>query len=135
MILTQTNLRGFKMLRYHKKVYTILEHKELLESITEQLNSEQWSYSEHCLDTLKYRVLDIENVLLFIKALTLRAKNIFEYYLTDNGQAEKICYRISYNKTQDIILILSKDKKIISIYLNAVEDEHFTLKKELYVQG
>jgi hypothetical protein len=48
---------------------------------------------------------------------------------------EKICYRIPYIKGLDIILVISEEKNIITIYLNSQTDKHETLKKELYING
>jgi len=120
------------MNRYHIKIG--FKHNQVLQSLTEQLNGLKWQYTEHCLDHIKYRVLDIEGLLLFIKDVELNYNQIFEYY-EDNDIIEKICYRISYNKFQDIILVISKEKRIITIYINSKEDNHITLHKELYKNG
>ena len=117
------------MNRYHIKLG--FNHIEQLKDLTEQLNLKNWLYSEHCLDNLKYRFLDLKGILLFIKGIELRAENIFEYY-EDNGKIIKLCYRISYDNLQDIILVVTPEKKIVTIYINSVGDNHITLKKELY---
>ena len=117
------------MNRYHIKLG--FNHIEQLRDLTEQLNLKNWLYSEHCLDNLKYRFLDLKGILLFIKGIELRAENIFEYY-EDNGKIIKLCYRISYDNLQDIILVVTPEKKIVTIYINSVGDNHITLKKELY---
>ena len=119
------------MERYHKKVGFKPEHIRGLQDITEQLNLKNWDYSEHCLDNLKYRAIDLKGILIFIKGVELRAEQIFEYYSEDKNIV-KLCYRIGYNNLQDIILILTPDKRIITIYINSKDDLHDTLKKELY---
>ena len=124
------------MLRYHKKVYLNPKDLERLKTFTERLNSLAWNYTDHCIDNLKYRAIDIEAVLRFIKDLTLRAEQIFEFYADEQSQdIIKVCYRISYIKGLDIILVIGKAKQIITIYINSQDDEHFTLKKELYING
>ena len=125
----------YNMNRYHIKIYTKPEHWQLLEGITNNLNSLDWQYTKHCLDNLKHRVSDLEKLLLYVKNTTLNISQIFEYYFDDNNNIEKLCYRIKYNEYQDIILIIGKDKQIITIYLNNKDDLHFTLKKELYING
>ena len=119
------------MNRYHIKLGFEAGYISQLKELTEQLNNRAFSYSEHCLDNLKYRFLDLKGILLFIKGVELRAENIFEYY-EENGKIIKLCYRINYNSLQDIIIVLTPEKKIVTIYLNSNNDSHLTLKKELY---
>ena len=117
------------MNRYHIKLG--FNHISQLRDLTEQLNLKNWLYSEHCLDNLKYRAIDLRAVLLFIKGIELKTEQIFEYY-ADDKNIIKLCYRINYNQLQDIILVLTPDKKIITLYINSTYDLHDTLKKELY---
>jgi len=119
------------MNRYHIKLGFEAEHISQLKELTEQLNNRDFSYSDHCLDNLKYRFIDLKSILFFIKGIELRAEHIFEYY-EENGKIIKLCYRINYNSLQDIIIVLTPEKKIVTIYLNSNNDSHLTLKKELY---
>jgi hypothetical protein len=121
------------MNRYHKEVYTEPRHWQILKTYTERFNSLNWSYTEHCLDNIKSRAIDLEGLLLYIKGLKLEAGEIFEYYLDDKGEPIKICYRINYQAGLDIILVIGEDKQIITIYLNSKDDLHYTLKRELYI--
>jgi len=123
------------MNRYHVKVYTKPEDLKRIKDLTILLNKMDWGYTAHCLDNIKYRVIDIESLLLFIKGIELSADYIFEYYLYDSGEVEKICYRLPYSDSLDVILVLNKDKEIITIYLNSADDKHITLKKEIYKNG
>lgn len=119
------------MNRYHIKFGFDQSHIKRLQDITEQLNDREFSYSSHCLDNLKFRFIDLEGVLLFIKGINLKSEQIFEYYSEDKNIV-KLCYRIGYNNLQDIILVITPEKKIITIYINSANDLHDTLKKELY---
>jgi phosphorylcholine metabolism protein LicD len=124
------------MLRYHKQVYFDPQDTDRLKAFTSRLNGLSWRYSIHSIDSIKDRAIDLEGLLLFIKDIVLRAEQIFEYYADDTSrEIIKACYRISWLKDIDIILCLEKDKKIISIWLNSVEDKHETLKRELYING
>lgn len=119
------------MNRYHIKVGFEPDQTSQLKELTEQLNHKNWTYSGHCIDNLKFRAIDLEHILRFIKTTVLEYSQIFEYY-TENKDIIKVCYRINYNKLQDIILVVTPDKKIITIYLNSTSDNHITLKTELY---
>ena len=118
------------MKRYHKKVYFPITAEKDLQLFTNKLNSLSWQYSNHSLDNIKYRIIDIEKLLLYIRDLNLNYKDIFEYYI--DTDILKACYRINYNKDIDIILVINENKKIVTIYLNSAEDNHYTLKENLY---
>ena len=118
------------MNRYHKKIYFPKESQKELFDLTEKLNKIEFRYSKHCLENLKYRALDIENLLKYIKDIELKSEWIFEYYKSNYG-IEKMCYRLPYI-LYDVILIISNTKNIITIYINSKEDNHDTLNRRLY---
>jgi hypothetical protein len=72
----------------------------------------------------------LENLLRHIKNEVLNTEDIFEYYTTD-GEIEKVCYRMSYDY-YDYILVVSKDKRIVTIYINSKDDTHEGLNKSVY---
>lgn len=117
------------MKRYHRKIY--FPHLKEIETFTENLNQSEFSYSKHCLDNIKYRLIDIEKTLYFIKYLKLNSESAFEYYKGDI--IEKVCYRVEFNNMA-LILVISKDKKIITLYINSQNDNHETLKENLYAR-
>lgn len=123
------------MLRYHKDVHFPDRDIDKLELFTSRINSiKAFTFSKHCLNNIIHRILDVEQILQLIKGLTFNSKNIFEYY-KEKGYIEKVCYRVNYNKYQDIIIVMNKFKKIITIYVNGKEDTHRNLDKTLYVKA
>ncbi len=124
------------MLRYHKQVFFDERDNQSLKTFTNRLKGLNWSYSSHSIDNLRYRAIDLEGLLLFIKDIELKAEQIFEYYIDEQSRSiEKACYRINWLKDIDIILCLDKDKKIISIWINSVSDTHINLNESLYARG
>lgn len=120
-------------MRYHKKVFFPDNQTENLISFTYKLNDMNWWYISHCLDNLKLRTLDLKQLLYWIKnEVKLDYNDIFEYYTDNKNNITKVCYRVSYNKAVDIILIIGNQKQIITIYYNSKSDKHFTLKESLY---
>ena len=120
-------------MRYHKKIYFPKHHKEKLIALTYQLNGKQWKYTKHCLNNIKLRALDLEQLLYWIKSeAMLDYNNIFEYYTGDKEDILKVCYGLSYNKAVDVILIMGTQKQIITIYYNSANDKHCTLKESIY---
>jgi len=120
------------MLRYHKKIYFPKDYIPKLRNMTEILNYSQWQYTAHCIDRIKNKAYNLQEVLRFIKNMILQVENIFEFYTNSFNFITRICYRIPYNKDIDLILIVGEGKKLITIYYNARSDKHFTLDKALY---
>ena len=122
-------------MRYHKKIYFPLEFERIDANMI--LNSRSWDYSNHCLENIKNRINNNElaTLLTFISNLVLDREDCFEFYTDTKGTITKLCYRVPYNKDNDIVLVLSSAKNIITIYLNSVEDNHTTLKEHLYNTG
>ena len=63
------------MARYYKNIY-FPDYKKLVE-FTNQLNQKVYKYSCPCLDNLKYRTLNLEKVLLFVRDLELKKRLYF----------------------------------------------------------
>jgi len=120
------------MKRYHKKVRFPDADLPKLNELVDRFNAiEKFGYSDHCLEHLKYRAIDNMAVLNFIKDVWFEADQIFEYYTLDDI-IEKACFRLPYNKGIDLIVVLSKEKVIVTIYVNSAEDKHETLNTSLY---
>jgi len=118
------------MKRFHKEIY--FPDTVKLKELTARLNNKFWKFSSHSLDNLKYRAMDNASILKHVRDTKLDEENIFEYYRLDEG-IEKVCYRIPYSHS-DIILVVSKDKTLVTVYLNSKNDNHVTLTQELYQQ-
>jgi hypothetical protein len=122
------------MNRYHIKTGFNPQDIEGLKDFTSRLNGMNWHYTNHSIDSIKNRAIDLEGLLIFVRDIRLDFKQIFEYY-SDGSEIIKACYRISWQKDIDIILCLSQDKNIISIWLNSALDNHETLSKNIYTKG
>ena len=122
------------MKRFHKKIYFPENDKQSLIEFTEKVNDKYWRINAHSLELVidELTFNNLEKLMLFIKSLTLDNKTIFEYYRSECG-IEKICYRVNYSEVNDLILVVGKGKGLITVYFNEVNDNHITLKKELYV--
>ena len=122
------------MKRYHKKIY--FPHKNELKIFNDSLNIASWQYSRHALDRIKEQLeyKDIQTILKNLVEHKLNENNIFEYY-EENGIIKRACYRIESGKYKHIILVISDDKTLITIYSNNAGDNHITLNKSLYTEG
>lgn len=121
------------MARYHKKVYWKEDANDKLKAFTDVLNCKKWGYTEHSLDRIKTKNIDITRLLLWIKGLRLDEKNIFEYYEDDiTKNVLKAVYRINWVTGIDIVLVISDGKILVTVYDNESEDLHYTLNTGIY---
>ena len=123
------------MNRFHEKVYFPDNARQKLKVFTDRLNSiDNWSYSRHSIDNLKYRVNNIKGILVYLKNLKLNSEQVFEYYEDITG-IKKAVYKIDFQGIYDLCLVISDVKNIITIYINSKGDNHSTLNKGLYVSN
>jgi len=123
-------------MRYHKNVYFSDKHKEDLIKLTYILNNKPFRYTSHCLDNTHLRVMNLEQLLYFIKnELKLNSEDVFEFYTDGAGSIFKLCYRFTYSNTYDIIMVIGLNKEIITLYVNTINDKHNTLDKNIYCKA
>jgi hypothetical protein len=122
--------------RYHIKTGFKESDKISLAQFTTTLNGLTYKWTMHSLDNLKYRAIDSGALLRYIKDTILKPEQIFEFYCFEFGARNiaKVCYRIPWNDSLDVILVLDGEKTIITVYLNSRTDEHITLKESLYIK-
>lgn len=123
-------------MRYHKEVYFSDKHKEDIIKLTYILNNKPFRYTAHCLNNAKIRILNLEQLLYYIKnELKLNSEDIFEFYTDAEQNIYKLCYRFTFSKVFDVILVIGLNKEIITIYINSADDKHETLRRQKYCQG
>lgn len=121
------------MKRYHETIY--LPNQLMLKG--KELASKKHEFTEHAkshfYDKNKSHRVDRKLVEAALINIEKRPPDPFEVYV-NNGKVIKAVFKSSYNKTQDIIFVLS-DKKVVTFYLNGKFDNHVTLNGELYEHG
>lgn len=120
------------MKRYHQKICFPEQYDKELNSLTDGFNSgKKFKYTTHAYFNLKQR-FDYMGILKYLAyGIVFNKHDIFEYY-TDDNMIVKICYKMGYDGTNDLIIVLDRHKTIITVYLNSKGDNHSTLKNELY---
>lgn len=119
--------------KYHKEIYFPAGHKEALKLFTESLNKRGYfSFSSHAKEQVRARTADLKRLQDVLFDLVLTDSAIFEYK-TENGQIKNAVYRIEFDGIKDLILSISKEKTIITMYFNNVNDAHVTLRASEYI--
>lgn len=117
------------MQRYHKDLY--FPHKQEVTFLCLRLNKLSWGYTNHSFERIKERG-NIEAIGYCLRDCRLNEGQIFEYYIGYEGKIEKAVFRIEFDRTKDLIIVLNKDKVIITVYLNNKIDNHSTLDPKKY---
>ena len=117
----------YTMNRYHKQIGFRPQDQEQIKALCAGFNSKKgFVKTVHGLDRLQEKFNFIE-VLQFLNGkVTFDYNDVFEYY-QENDRVTKVVFRIDFNSQQDIILVLSRDKGIVTAYLNNKNDSHKTL--------
>lgn len=84
--------------------------------------------SHHAREQLwfKYGIKDFDP-----KTIDVLSKDVFELEVQDSKPV-KLCFRINYNNTQDMCIVLTNQGVIKTIWLNRKNDTHNTLDVSKY---
>ena len=120
--------------RYHINVYFPQEVRSLLPDLCKRLNYSIWSFSDHYYENLFEEPPEIsKKVRKKILEYWFDPEEVFEVY-THKGEIEKACFRTTFSEDEDIILVVTKTKCVVTFYRNYKEDHHRTLIRNGYVQ-
>ena len=121
------------MNKYHKNIHFPIKHQEKLKSFTDRLNNiSKFSFTSHARENVLLRINDLKYFYEFMLNLSLADSMIFEYVINDDI-IEKVVYRINYDDVRDIIISVTENKKIVTLYFNNVNDAHVTLRNKEYI--
>ena len=121
--------------RYHREIGfnqdDLIELKNICQRFTDSTG--RFNRTNHALEKLSQR-FDYMKVLSFIQNdLQFNLDEMFEYY-KENGKITKVVLRVSYTDTEDMIIVLARNKTIITAYINNKLDNHVTLNPRQYTK-
>jgi hypothetical protein len=90
-------------------------------------------YSRHALSAA---MEDQYGVPSLPKTLTIRANQVIELE-TEAGRVKKLVIRIPYDSNRDLVLVVipeTFDARVKTVWFNKTNDQHRTLRRELYVK-
>ena len=126
--------------RYHKEVGFDKEHQQDLIDLIHKFNDvKRFGKTKHAFHRLHER-FDYSGILNYLaNKVEFNYGQVFEYYVKkESNLISKICFKIEYRtspyEVQDLILVLTRDKDIVTLYINATRDNHSTLKRKLYTE-
>lgn len=98
---------------------------EKVSKLVSSLNRLNWKFSDHFVQQLKVRFEDSEllQVGAVIKSLVLKPEHCFEYYVNNGGLIEKAVFQVPYKNNELLKLVVSSNKRIVSIWSNGVNDK------------
>jgi hypothetical protein len=126
--------------RYHKEVGFDQDHQQDLIDLIHKFNgTKRYGRTKHAFHRLNERFDYISILNYLANKVEFHYGQVFEYYVKqDSNLISKVCFRIEYPtspyETQDLILVLTRQKDIVTLYINTTDDNHRTLKRELYTE-
>jgi hypothetical protein len=127
-----------KLKRYHHNIYYPDWAEESLSEFVRSIRAgNSITFSIHSVDkivseTLEYGRQLFKFLLKAIKRTSLEADTIFEFYAFGE-EVKKACFRFSFEAFPvDIILVISADGTVITIFTANKGDNHSTLNARLY---
>jgi hypothetical protein len=112
------------MEKYHVSIGFRPCHVQQARGLIDTLQSRQIRFSTHALQELGFE-RDAVKIGQFLKDYTLNFNDVFELAF-NAGKLEKMGFRVNFSEN-DIIFILSREKKIITLWTNKKDDCHYTL--------
>lgn len=120
------------MNRYHKDIRFPEAYQQRLKELTEKFNSpKRFGRTNHAFDRLRERFNYLGILNFLANNVRFDVEDIFEFY-ADDKRVDRVCYKLNYDESQDLIIILTANKDIVTLYTNSKGDNHKTLKRELY---
>ena len=127
-----------KLKRYHHSIYYPDWAESSLDAFVRNIRAENSIvFSIHSVDkivseTLEYGRRLFKYLLKAVKRTSLEADTIFEFYAF-REEVKKACFRFSFDAFPvDIILVISADGTVITMFTTNKDDNHSTLDASLY---
>lgn len=130
------------ILRYHRNVFLPEQHDDRLRDFIFQIMHKKIVFSAHALQ--RYRKLK-RSIKTKIKSIlhnsipmgNINEQNVFETYVNSKtGEITKAGIRFPVEDSGlTIVLIISVTGKIVTIYVNNIDDNHSSLNEEVYEKG
>lgn len=93
------------------------------------------TYSLHVRKKLKgYKKRFRKKIVQFLSKINITERDLdcaFEFYAVDS-KIKRMCFRYSLDKNYDIIIVLASTGKLITFFLNSIDDDHPTLDFKKY---
>lgn len=119
------------MRRYHRDLGFPEEYDQRLRELNDKFNrTRKYGRTRHSVERIKQRFNFLEIVEFLSNEIVFHYDDIFECCIY-NGAVQKVCYRVEF-KELALIIVLSKDKNLVTVYANNLNDNHKTLNKSLY---
>lgn len=124
--------------RFHRDINFPDWTQNSLEEYLQEISQNGYiTFSAHAVEgVVEYTQEYGRNLLRFIlrsvKRNSLNLLDVFEFYATDM-KVKKACFRCSSEKIPvDVVLVISRDATVITVYVANKGDNHATLDRNLY---
>lgn len=122
------------MKRYNKQLGFEKSNIEEIKEICQVFNdTDMYRKTNHVIEQMQTR-FDLFEIGTFLQNITFKYEDIFEYYF-ENGKVTKVVFSMAYNDTENVKMVLDRNKTIITLWLNKKTDLHSTLDTSIYTKA
>lgn len=127
-----------KMQRYHREIFFPDWSEDALKNFTDKIsNSSSIVFSIHALEkvvdaSFQYGKQLFKYLLKSVRRSSMEPDSVFEFYAV-RGEIKRACFRFSYDVfSVDLVLVISSDSTVVTVYTINKGDLHDTLNTKLY---
>lgn len=119
--------------RYHRGIYFPETFEEDIGKLFKIIGKRNWLWGFHAVKKLLETIdkSTARKIISFVYGFTPKSDMVFEVYYSNQG-IEKFCIRTSLDNKLDLILVISKEKTIVTLYVNGKNYNHPDLDESLY---
>lgn len=131
-----------RIYRFHREIYFPDDFQAAMKEYVEEIVSlGPLTFSLHSIEKImdysfEYGKNFFQYLVKTVRRNSLDADKVFEYYSTKGRKITKACFRYSFDDFPvDIIMVVSANGVVITMYIANKGDNHATLNKKLYRKG
>ena len=133
---------GKRVDRFHKDIFFPSSYESSMKTFVEEIVAlGPLTFSRHAIEkvvdyTFEYGKNFFQQFIKTVSRNSLDPEKVFEYYAAKTGKITKACFRYTFDEYPvDIIMVISANGVVITMYVANKNDNHSTLNKNLYKKG
>ena len=133
---------GKRVSRFHREIFFPANYDSSMKTFVEEIMSlGPLTFSLHSIEKIvdysfEYGKNFFQYLVKTVRRNSLDPEKVFEFYSGKDGKITKACFRYTFDEFPvDIIMVVSANGVVITMYISNKGDNHATLNKNLYKKG
>lgn len=133
---------GKRINRFHRDIFFPGSYDSSMKTFVEEIMAlGPLTFSLHSVEKIadyffEYGKNFLQYLVKTVRRNSLDPEKVFEFYSGKDGKITKACFRYTFDEFPvDIIMVVSANGVVITMYISNKGDNHATLNKNLYKKG